>query len=197
MANTDAAFGLRPIRHFNGSPWNGATKKFLVEDGYGTSVFVGDPVVISGDAGSDDALGHYSPVNVIAGNTDAEVITGVVVSIDPILTDLSKTYIPTGTGGYVNVCVDTTVVYAIQDDGTAVMDGADIGGNALIVTGTGSTVTGLGAFELDAAQAQTANASYNCTVLGVHNVEGNALGINCIWEVLLNTLYNYDSVLGT
>ena len=196
MANIDAAFGLRPIRHFNGSPWNGATKKYLVEDNYGTAVFVGDPVAITGSAGSDDALGHYSPVNVISGNSDAEVITGVVTSIDPILTDLSKTYIPASTGGYVNVCVDPTVVYAIQDDASATLDGDDIGMNALIVTGTGSTVTGLSAFELDAAETPTNNASYNCTILGVHNIEGNALGVNCIWEVLLNLSWNFDSSLG-
>ena len=197
MANVDAAFGLKPIRHFNGSPWNGATRKFLVEDDYGTAVFVGDPVVITGAAGVDDALGHYSPVGVCSGNTDGEEITGVVVSIDPILTDLTKTYIPANTGGYVNVCVDTDVVYIIQDDASATMDGADIGANALIVSGTGSAVTGLSGWELDATEAQAGDASYNCLVLGVHNVEGNALGINCIWEVLLNTLYNFDNVLGT
>lgn len=196
MANVDAAFGLKPIRHLDGSPWNGATKKFLVEDSYGTAVFVGDPVSMTGAAGSDDALGHYAPVQVIAGNTDAEVITGVVVSIEPILTDLSKTYIPASTGGYVNVCVDPTVVYLIQDDASATLTGASIGANALIVSGTGSTVTGLSAFELDAAQTPTADASYNCTILGVHNKEGNALGTHCIWEILLNTSFNYDSSLG-
>ena len=196
MANIDAAFGLKPIRHFNGSPWNGATKKFLVEDNYGTAIFVGDPVVITGSAGSDDALGHYSPVAVISGNTDAEVITGVIVSIDPILTDLTKTHIPAATGGYVNVCVDPTVVYIIQDDASATLDGASIGANALIVSGTGSAVTGLSAFELDAAETPAADASYNCTILGVHNKEGNTIGVNCIWEVLLNVSYNYDNSLG-
>lgn len=196
MANIDAPFGLKPIRHLDGSPWNGATKKFLVEDAYNTAVFVGDPVAMTGAAGSDDALGHYSPVGVISGNTDAEVITGVVTSIEPILTDLSKTYIPASTGGYVNVCIDPSVVYIIQDDASATLGGASIGANALIVSGSGSTVTGLSAFELDAAETPAADASYNCTILGVYNKEGNVIGDNCIWEIVLNTSFNYDNSLG-
>lgn len=187
MANTDAAFGLKPIRHLNGNPWNGACTKMLVEDNYGTAVFVGDPVVITGSAGSDDTSGHYAPVN-LASSGDGGRISGVVVGIEPIRGDLTKTYIPANTGGYVYVCTDPDVVYIVQDDGGATLDGGSIGTNAVFATGTGSTVTGLSAWELAAATTPTANASYQCVILGVHNKEGNAFGINCIWEVVLNNV---------
>jgi hypothetical protein len=63
MANTDAPFGFRPIRHLNGNPWNGATEKCLVEDAYSENIFVGDPVIYTGTAGADDTTGHYKAVN--------------------------------------------------------------------------------------------------------------------------------------
>ena len=197
MANVDAPFGLRPIRHFNGSPWNGAYKTFLVEDDYATAFFIGDPCVITGVAPSDDPSGHYTPIEHISGSTATEEITGVVVGIEPVLTDLSKNYLPASTGGLVHVCVDTDMVYAIQDDGSAVLTGTSIGDNTQIVSGTGSTVTGLSGWELEADETAAGDVTYNCLILGVHNVEGNAFGINCIWEVLLNTIYNHDNVLGT
>ena len=184
MANVDAAFGFKPIRHLNGNPWNGATEKCLVEDSYATNIFVGDPVLYTGTAGSDDTTGHYKAVN-LATQADTYRIYGVVVSIEPVLSDLSKTYIPGYTGGYVNVCVDPDVIYIIQDDGGAVLDGDSIGANCVFASGTGSTVTGLSAWELAAATTPAADASYQGIVMGVHNKEGNAFGINCIWEVLI------------
>ena len=195
MANTDAAFGFKPIRHLSGAPWNGATKKFLVEDNYGTAIFVGDPVSITGDVGVDDATGIYNPVNISASSTTGTIITGIVVSIDPILTDLTKTYIPANTGGYVNVCVDTDVVYIGQDNAGKTLTGADMGYNANIVSGTGSTVTGLSGWEIDSGDINTTN-TLNCTMLGLYNVEGNTMGANCILEVLLNNSYRYTMSTG-
>ena len=195
MANTDAAFGFKPIRHLGGAPWNGATKKFLVEDDYGTAIFVGDPVAITGDVGVDDALGIYNPVEVAASSTSTTLITGVVVSIDPILTDLSKTYIPANTGGYVNVCVDTDVVYIYQDNEGKTLTGADMGYNCNFASGSGSTVTGLSAWEVDSGDIG-ADATMNGTMLGLYNVEGNTMGANCILEVLLQLSYTYTSGTG-
>ena len=47
MANVDAAFGLKPVRHLNGSPWNGATIRCHAPAAYGGSaLYVGDPVML-------------------------------------------------------------------------------------------------------------------------------------------------------
>jgi len=186
MANVNAPFGMKPIRHLNGNPWNGQTEKCLVEDAYGTAMYVGDPVVFTGTAGSDDTTGHYKAVN-HATEGDTYPIYGVVTSIEPILSDLSKNYIPALTGGYVNVCVDPDVIYIIQDDGLAVLDGDNIGANAVLEGSTaGSSVTGLSGWMLDADEGVAANASEQLIIMGVHNVEGNAFGAYCIWEVIIS-----------
>ena len=44
MANTDAAFGLRPVRHLNGNPYNGAYNEYPIPSGYSTDLLPGDPV---------------------------------------------------------------------------------------------------------------------------------------------------------
>jgi len=53
MANTDAPFGLRPIRHRNGAPYNGAFNHYYVASSYATALFVGDPVVKTGTSNTD------------------------------------------------------------------------------------------------------------------------------------------------
>lgn len=185
MANVDAPFGLKPIRHLNGNPWNGQTEKCYVEDATTSNVFVGDPVIFTGTAGSDVTTGHHKVVT-LATDADTNRIYGVVTSIEPILTDLSKSYIPAYTGGYVNVCVDPDVIYIIQDEGAVALDGDSIGANAVFESATaGSTVTGLSGWELDTGDTPGADASNQCIIMGVHNVEGNSFGVNCIWEVLI------------
>lgn len=196
MANTDAAFGLRPIRNKNGSPWNGACTKMLVEDSYGTALFIGDPIIITGAAGSDDSTGHYNVANVATAG-DGNRIAGVIIGIEPNRSDLSKTYIPASTGGYIYVVDDPNVVFAVQDDAQATLTSASVGANAVLAAGGGgSTVTGLSSWELDASDTPAADASNQLLIVGVHNVENNAVGDNVIWEVLIsNHLYN-ASILG-
>ena len=183
MANIDAPHGLTPIRHLNGNPWNGVTQRCLVEDDYGTALFIGDPVIVTGTAGSDDTSGL--PVINIASAGDTNRIYGVIVSFDPNPNNLTLKHIPVTTGGYANVCIDPDVVFTVQDDGGAVLDGGSISANAVLASGTGSSVTGLSGWELAAATTPAANASYQLLILQVHQVVGNAFGVNCEWEVLI------------
>ena len=48
MANTDSPFGLKPIRHRNGAPYNGAANPYYIPASYGTALVIGDPVIKSG-----------------------------------------------------------------------------------------------------------------------------------------------------
>lgn len=185
MANTDAPFGLRPIKHLNGNPWNGQVQKYLVEDSYATAMFIGDPVILTGAAGSDDDSGNYAPVNVAtAGDTNR--LLGAVVGFEPNPDNLSRIYLPASTGGYVYVCNDPDVIFAVQDNAGAALTSASVGANAVLVAGTGSTFTGLSGWELNATTTPAANASYQVMITAVHNVVGNTVGENAIWEVLLS-----------
>jgi len=184
MANIDAPFGLKPVRHLNGNPWNGQTVRMLIEDDDTDSYFVGDPVTLSGAAGSDDTSGII--VADIAVATHSNSIYGVIVSFEPDPDNLSRIYCPTLAGGYANVCIDPDVIYEVQDDGTAVLDGASIGTNAMLTADTsGSTITGLSGWELDASIV-AANATYQLQILGISQKPDNALGIYCIWEVIIS-----------
>ena len=189
MANKDAAFGLRPLRRLDGSAWTGATQKMLVEDNYGVALFVGDPVIITGAAGSDDGTGHFNVAS-IATTGDGNRIAGVIVSVDPDPDALGRIYIPANTGGYINVCTDPFVVFAVQDNAGATLTSASVGANAVIVGGAGSTITGLSGWELAAATTPAADASYQLQIIGIVNSPNNIMGDNVIWEVIIsNHLY--------
>lgn len=187
MANRDAAFGLRPVRHLNGSPWNGQTRKYLIEDDYNTALFIGDPVVMEGALGADDARGIY-PTIIIATAATTNPCHGVIVSFDFVgATGLAENtvYNPAYTSRYANVCVDPDVIFIMQDNAGATLTVDAIGANADYASGTGSTSTGLSAWELDAGSiSQT--AADNLLIVGVWPEEGNALGNWCIWEVLIS-----------
>ena len=190
MANTDNPFGLKPIKHLNGNPWNGQTRKYLCEDGYSTALYIGDPVALTGTAPADDASGYYPAIQkATAGNGNP--ILGVIVSFDQVDCDgvpHDDIYRPLSTKRYANVCVDPDVIYIIQDDGAAVLTGDECTENAvLIYTHLGSTTTGMSGAELDcASDAPDADESNQLLILGVHEKEGNALGIHCIWEVIIS-----------
>jgi len=184
MANKDAPFGLRPVRNLNGSPWNESTQRCLIEDDYNQALFIGDPVIVTGTAGADDTSGL--PVINIASAGDTNSIYGVIVSFDPDPTNLERKHHAALTAGYANVCIDPFVVFIVQDDAGAVLDGDSISDNAVLASGTGSTVTGLSGWELAAATTPASNSSYQLLILQKHHVENNAMGNNCIWEVMIS-----------
>jgi len=105
MANPTGAFGLRPSRHLDGSPWNAAIDKCYVSAAYDTAIFRGDPVLLTPTAAEKDPTARYQTVNASAG-TDATIIYGVVTGIDVNPDNLSRTYLPAATGGLISVCID-------------------------------------------------------------------------------------------
>ncbi len=108
-----------------------------------------------------------------------------IVSFEPDPDNLSRTYLPATTGGYANVCIDPDVIFKVQDDGDEALDGSDIGANALLNSGTaGSAITGLSGWELDTTTVQ-ADTTYSVTILQKHHVEGNDMGVHCVWEILI------------
>lgn len=163
MANTDAPFGLRPIGHVNGSPWNGKTEEFLIADAYNTAIYFGDIV-------KPAAAGVIQVAS--AGDT---LLLGVFQGCRYRATDGSYVFSPrwpasTSTfnseGAYGLVVVDPTVVYEVQHDSdTNTPAQADIFANGdFISTHTGSSITGLSKMELDTSTITTATA--NLRVLG-------------------------------
>lgn len=188
MANTDAAFGGRPVRYLNGSPWTGQARPYYVPSGYGVALYIGDPVVIVGDSNDAEFMGfetgQLSEVNLASG-ADATAFTGFIVSVLPNTAE-SLIYKPASTEAIVMVADDPNLVFWMQDDGSASLGVDSVGLNANLVTGTGSTSTGRSGWELDAS-TPSADASNQLFILAAAPIIGNdPTAVNAIWEVKIN-----------
>ena len=185
MANVDAPFGLRPVRHLSGMSWNGQTERCYIASSYATALYVGDPVELTEETDDQDTTClHMSVKGITAGDTHP--LIGVITSFEPLASDTTKNYNPASTERYANVCMDPSVVYHIQDDGSATPTKLLPGQNAcLINTHAGSTATGLSGVELDLT-TPAANASFQLLILRMARLPKNELAIHAIWEVLIN-----------
>jgi len=197
MANTDAPFGLRPVRTRNGSPWNGAATPYYCDAGYGTALYVGDPVVVVGDSNDNEIMG-FSPGSLSqiekATAGDGNAITGVIVGFLPV-THESLVYRAASTERIAMVCDDPNVVFEIQSDGGSVT--ADtVGLNAvLIFTHAGSTVTGRSGVELDTtSDTPDADASNQLLILAFS--KGTEIGAYAKFDVLINQHTQAPGALG-
>ena len=204
MANIDAAFGLRPIKHRNGAPYNGAVNPYYVPAGYGTALFIGDPVTKTGTAnsailevpGGNFNVGTLPAVNKTAAGDD-NPITGVIVGFGPDPDGLSRIYNPASTERLVYVCDDPDVVFEIQADGA--IAATQVGLNAvLIYTNSGSTTTGMSGAELDTtSDAPAADASNQLTIQRVVNrVDVEAGSANTVVEVKINNHTEAHGAIG-
>lgn len=199
MANNNAPFGLRPIRHKSGAAYNGAVNPYYIPSSYGTALYIGDAVVKTGTANTAAVsapgagrfnIGTLPEINKaaagdVAGNTQR--ITGAIVAFAALPTDLTKQYNPASTERIAYVCDDPDVVFEIQADGP--IPATSIGLNAvLIYTQTGSAITGLSGAELDTtSDVPAADASNQLLIVRAVNREDNDTTLTrARVEVLIN-----------
>lgn len=177
MANVDRVNGLRPVAHRNGAPYTGAANRYYVPSSDGTAIFVGDAVKSAGSADSD---GVPSVAQAAAG----DAIRGVVVGVEPV-TDESTSYRAASTERYVFVADDPDLVFEVQEDSVGGdLAATDVGSNADIVVGSGSTTTGTSGMELDSSTAATTAAQLR--ILGLAQRADNEIGTNARWLVSIN-----------
>lgn len=164
MANTSRLNGFRPIKNIMGSAYSGEVIKMWIPASDGTATFVGDIVKLSGTA---DVDGNPSVIQAAAGNTPV----GVIVWMEPNPLDLTQNYRPASqnlasqnAGRWVYVAADPDLVMEVQGSGTFAL--ADVGQNASVTVGAGSTVTGQSAMALDdSTKATTATLVFQ--IIGV------------------------------
>jgi hypothetical protein len=190
MGNTANYFGLRPVKHINGSSWNGLTEKCWVGSDYGVALYIGDPVMINNDASACDAAALYTGVELsIPVTPTAAPIYGVVTSIDSSA-DISDKYVkkPASVDSFLNVCVDPTVIYHIRDNGGGTPSNAWPFLNAWLIAATaGSDLTGLSGVALNGTQAPAITQTLPVTIIRLANLPDNEMADYAIWEVLINT----------
>lgn len=207
MANVNSPFGLRPIRHRNGAPYNGAANPYHVASTYATALFIGDPVIkVAGgsNAASVEAPGAGSfaigtlPTVEKATAGDGNRITGVIVGFGADPDNLSRAYSPASTEAVAWVCDDPDVVFEIQADGAIPAASMGLNGN-LIFTHAGSTITNLSGVELDTtSDAPAADASNQLLLLRAINRDDNDTTLtHAKVEVLINQHTQTQGTVGT
>jgi hypothetical protein len=181
MANKTGAFGLRPVRYRNGTPYNGACEKVYISASDTTALFVGDPVVYEATLARKDATAKYLTVEKAAN----VVLAGVIVGFEPDPTNLELKHRLASTERWAYIALGGELVYEIRGDTTA-PTAVFPGQNAEMTHGSGSTVTGLSGTILDTTTPATTQ-TFPLHILGIKDVADNELLGSCVYEVILNT----------
>jgi hypothetical protein len=199
MANVSRPLGFIPIRHFDGSPYNGKLVACVIPASDGTAVFRGDVVVAAGNS--------YGAGHIIAGmdaeglpfvtratvGTTGQNIFGVVKDflVDP--TNLQLKYRLASTDRIALVCREPDVVYELQEDAvTTPIAPASIGLNAAFSLGAGNTATGNSTMQI-VSTSVAVTATLPLKVLGLVKRVDNAFNTagagsdNAKFEVMFNT----------
>ena len=166
MANADAPFGFRPVNR-DGSPYNGATMRCVIPAGDGTATFIGDAVKLDGTS----INGYATVVQAAAGDP----VLGVVTAFEADPDGLGNQYRLASTQRFCQVAMATDGYFEVQsDDDTTALAITDVGNNANFVVGSGSTVTGMSAMELDSSGATT-TATLDLQIVGFPERADNLL----------------------
>ena len=178
MANSAAAFGLIPRKHASGSHYNAALNSYYVPATDGQALYMGDPVVMTGEG--------YGPsgaaVAARAGATGA--ITGVIVGFGTEFIGPGLGYRPASTAGHILVNDDPDTLYEVMDNanGGVAMDGS----NANLAVGTGNAATRQSGFTLNSSSSSTTATLQVKVLRGEGRVDNDPTMANGKWLVKIN-----------
>jgi hypothetical protein len=183
---TNAPFGMQPRQHLNGSVWNGQVNTYQIQDAYGTSLFTGDPVTLSGG---------YLVIGVAGSATIGSfqgclyTTAGSVITFAPYWPASTSTLGTVGATAF--VCDDQTVLYDMQINASTIVQ-ADIGKNANFVANAGSTISGQSGYAIDNTTVATGNATRNLKIMGIVPRPGNDFGVtyNNAYVMINNNVFN-------
>lgn len=174
MANTSRLRGFRPVKHLNGSPYNGQVSIYEIGASDTAPVFVGDLMKASDEAATD-----YYPTAERAG-TSGEVTSGlllgavvgfVVPTTVGTLLDV-PIYRAASTKRFVLIADATDLVFEVEDGATVVTPIASIGLNTGFQATAGDTTTGLSKMTTGNTAATTSSA-LPLQIMGIANRPDN------------------------
>jgi hypothetical protein len=177
MANVDGKYGL--ALHEDNSQSN--LMLCVIPSGDATATFVGDAVKLADLDSIKINGGPYAPAVIQCAATDP--IFGVVMGFQQHTVasgmDLGRRHRPANVSMYCLVKPAHPLdVYRIQaDDDTETLAASDIGCNADLVVGSGSTITGLSGMELD-SNTTAATAGLQVRVVGFVDRPSNQPGVS-------------------
>jgi len=165
MANQDAAFGFRPVRHLSGGTLR--TEEYLIASGYTGVIYTGSPV--AGVAGGQVELGAVGAVQMLG------AFNGCFYTDPTTSKPTWKAYYPgtiTASDIVANVYADPQIIYEGQHDGTATVANNNHANHDHVGTG-GSTINGQSSAEIDSS-TYTTTATGTWTQIGTSKDPDNS-----------------------
>lgn len=184
MANVDAPFGFKPIKHLDGSEYNGQVNRYYI-GATEAALFVNDLVTLSGTSDTAGVPGVSR-----AGAGTGNPIVGSIVEFEADRENQGKTNNPANTSGYVLVADAPDIIFEAQATTIAV---TDVGQNAPILATVGSATTGTSAEEVDGSGY--VGTTEQVRVVRVKQTSGNEVGAFAVVEVFINE-HVYKQVAG-
>lgn len=200
MANVSKINGFRPVKHGNGSPYNGQANIYATATTDSTALFVGDVVKLAADSNAQGIQFVTAATSGTAGTGAAAVgvVVGVInTKLDPVTGNMTAgsialdtpQYRPASTAQYVLVADATDIIYEVEAttaSASYTFAVSDVGLNANLTAGAGgSTSTGNSSYSLNMADAGT-TATLPFKIVGVSQKVGNEVGAACKVLVQLN-----------
>lgn len=186
MANTNAPFGLRPVRYVDGRPYNGAVEYYFATGATGV-IRPGDPVVEAGSTNTSEFQGYAPgtlPTCTVALDGSGDPITGVCVAVLPVTRD-SLVYRETSTDRIIAVARGADLIFEVQADaGGTALAADDIGQFAVLKAATTATLRS--DWTIDTATAPGTTAGYQVKLMGFGKGPKNEIGAYAVVEVLVN-----------
>jgi hypothetical protein len=162
--------GFRPVKHLNGSAWNGQVNRYMLSASDSQTTNVGDFVQLSDNDALVDTVGFgvYPAVERIGSGT-AVPIVGVIVGFEPDYSNLNTpNYRAASTRRVVLVADASDTLFAGPQDGTGgVVAAASVGLNVAINLGTaGSSGAYASGMSVDSSTVAT-TATLPLQIVGV------------------------------
>lgn len=207
MANTSKINGFRPVKHVTGAPYNGQANIYGVASGDSTALFVGDVVKLAADgnaAGIQYVTAHAAGT-AGTGQPALGVVVGIInTKLDPVEGRMSAgsisldtpVYRPGSVEQYVLVADSPDLIFEVEATaaGSAYSFAvADVGQNANIFAGSGSTSTGNSAHSLNMSDKGTA-ATLPFKIVGVSKKIDNEVTGNYTKVLVQINNHQYKSV---
>lgn len=195
MANANRPTGLSPVKHLNGSPYNGQTNLYSIAANYGTALAVGDPVGLSGTATDSGVPGIILGV---AGGTLVGVIVGLgklenslanPSNLDQIIKPASQPDV-----WYAMVADAPDLIFEAQEDSVGgALTAASVGLNASLISGTNNGF--VSGWQIDSSTALGTN-TLQVQLLGLARRVDNAFGNQAKWLIRINNHQYANQVAG-
>jgi len=185
MANTNAPFGARPVKHLSGGIISPNKTGYTIASGYGTNLFTGDFVDTSGTATAD------GQGIVVATAGDTNKILGVFAGCS--YKDSAGAFVynamwpasTTATGIKAVVYDDPNLLFEMQSDATGIT-AANIGLNVNFDADAGSSTTKLSAHVVDGSGTPATTATYQLKLRAFSEDPANDISSAAYCKVLVS-----------